>query len=67
MTFIELQHMRQYLRQKLVQLDGLQANCTSCEHFPDGRQCNKWQAEPPPEFIRQPGQCPDWQHDGVPF
>lgn len=63
-TLNELKHV---LRDKLRQLDGIQTTCKSCEHFADGKRCTKWQAEPPAEYQTQPGLCPDWHYDQIPF
>ena len=62
-----LNELRQALRNKLRELDAISPTCLSCQHFASGRTCDKWQAEPPPEYRTKPGQCTDWEHDRIPF
>jgi hypothetical protein len=66
MNVIELKHMRQYLADKLRDLSAVVPNCRHCEHF-DGKHCAAFNADPPPEFVEAPQDCPRWQYDGIPF
>jgi hypothetical protein len=67
MTLHELKAYRLALREKLRELDRIQASCQSCEHFANGKTCAKFGAEPPEEFKRTPEACAEWQYDRIPF
>ena len=67
MTAIELQHVREALRERLRELDRIKATCTHCEHFARAPHCAKFDAAPPQEFQLAEGACPEWRFDGVPF
>lgn len=62
-----LRELRQALADKVRDLDAIKPNCMSCKHFSKGRECDKFKAEPPAAFKTQPGQCADWDYDGIPF
>ena len=67
MTAVELQHVREALRQRLANLERIKPTCAHCEHFANSSRCAKFDAVPPQEFQLAEGACPEWRFDGVPF
>lgn len=67
MTAIELVAVRDALRARLAELSAIRATCEHCEYFAHPPECSKFGAEPPEEFRRTEGACPEWRFDGVPF
>ncbi|TSE32975.1 hypothetical protein LCC91_07860 [Tepidimonas taiwanensis] len=67
MTAIELVAVRDALRARLAELDAIRATCEHCEHYAQPPMCRRFNAEPPEEFRRDEGACPEWRFDGVPF
>ncbi len=67
MTAVELRAVRDALRSRLAELDAIKATCDHCEHFEYAPRCSKFDAIPPDDFRREPGACPEWRFDGVPF
>jgi hypothetical protein len=66
MNLHEITVTRNALRQQLKAYDAIVTCCHSCEHY-DQRQCIKFEAPPPPEWIKEPNQCEHWEYDAIPF
>jgi len=66
MTLQQLQAYRLALRDKLRELERVDATCHGCDHFATGR-CALFDEVPPDGFQRTPEACEAWVYDGVPF
>jgi len=66
MTLAQLQAYRLALRDKLQELERMDATCHGCEHFAAGI-CDHFGETPPDTFQRTPEACEAWKHDGVPW
>lgn len=67
MSAVELQTVREALRERLRSLDQIRATCEHCEHFAHAPRCAKFDAVPPDDFRHAEGACAEWRYDGIPF
>lgn len=70
MTFWRLSAERVALRLRLSYLEGIKANCKTCEHFGHAvgfNRCAVADDVPPEDFRTTEGKCESWRHDGVAF
>ena len=67
MTAVELNAVRQALRNRLAELERIKTTCDHCAHFSSAPHCTKFDADVPDDFRRTPDACEHWHHDRVPF
>lgn len=67
MTITELKLEIQALRQNLSYMEQIKPSCKSCEHFIDDVSCNKFDSNPPPDWVSGKVECPQWEYCDVPF
>jgi hypothetical protein len=53
------------VRNWLRDLERIEVKCRTCQHFGDGKTCNRFDAIPPAEV--QAAGCEEWVYDEVPF
>lgn len=69
MNLQELTVTKQALRSQLQAYERITVCCHSCERYGEttAQQCAVHKATPPPEWLRGPIECAEWQHDCIPF
>jgi hypothetical protein len=55
------------LRKTLHELERITPSCHCCLHLGAGKVCERFHAEPPPDWQRGPVDCAHWEYDNVPF
>jgi hypothetical protein len=66
MNLQELKVTREALKKSLREYESITPCCHSCLNY-ERNHCSVYKAAPPPEWVNQPVDCPEWSHDGVPF
>lgn len=66
MNLAQLQTTKTALRQSLHEYERITPACNTCENL-QGGQCTKFEAAPPPDWMKGPVTCEHWEYDNVPF
>lgn len=67
MNLIELKVTREALRKQLHEYERITPACNNCIRLEAGDKCRKFNASPPPEWIKGPVECSNWYYDNIPF
>lgn len=66
MYLAEFEAKKASLRKELSELEDTKICCMTCTLFAKPR-CTKFDANPPPAFVNEKADCPEWDWDEVPF
>ena len=67
MNLIELNAIKTHLKRQLKDIESIQVTCLGCEHLKSGNKCEKFNAQPPAEWLHGPVDCEHWTWDEIPF
>lgn len=66
MNLIELNAIKNHLKQQLLKLENIKESCMHCNKFNNGN-CQQFKARPPEDWIYGTVDCEYWTWDEIPF
>lgn len=68
MNLLELQAMKNVLKQFQCQFENLKPSCINCTKYDmQDKTCSEFKAQPPDDWVSGAISCESWVYDNVPF
>ena len=68
MTLLELKAMKSVLKRLQLEYERISPSCQNCDNYSSSKKnCSKFDAEPPPEWVSGAVPCDAWELDPIPF